>query len=160
MSGLMERGPDPFDRVYRTRDGWVHVAANHPGETGPAISSRLAKATNDEAVRWGTSVGLTVVEVRSARSLRSAASPTASTTGHSGEVLRVHHPTGDSYAVPAPTWIRSTGPRQLLGPAPRPGQHTLGVLAELGYGDAEVEKLMTAGVVTSSWFTGTRYLPE
>jgi crotonobetainyl-CoA:carnitine CoA-transferase CaiB-like acyl-CoA transferase len=75
-------------------------------------------------------------------------------------MLQSAHPSGYRVSLPLPTWYRfESDTVEPLTAAPAPGTHTLSILAELGLPDAEVDRLLTKGVVRESWSVLKHYLP-
>ena len=107
-----------------------------------AIDAVLASRTRDE---WGAlfdAHGLVWGPVLSLHEV--VADPHAEAIGLFPEI---EHPRLGRYAtVKAPMRFASveTGPR---GPAPEVGEHSRALLAELGYGEAAIQRLFDAGAV-------------
>ena len=69
------------------------------------------------------------------------------------------HPSGHTVDLAAPNAVRMRHTLVVLpGPAPKFGEHTLSVLAELGYAPEEIHRLLDADVVATSW--SDQYLPD
>lgn len=172
-AGLLAQGWGSDDRLYRARDGWLHVSpreqdlAAHASDPTLWLTREISSRSVQEAVQWARSTGLSAQEVRYARRLRKDALPGEWPQSRleprlpSGRVLAVDHPAGEHYWVPDNTWIRPDRlPRHRLTVAPRPGQHTREILRELGYDTTEIDKMLEQQIVTEAWFHGTRYVPS
>ena len=64
-----------------------------------------------------------------------------------GAVATVHDPVLGPLKEVAPPFRFEITPTTVPGPAPRPGEHTLEVLAGLGFNDGEIQSLQDAGAV-------------
>lgn len=70
------------------------------------------------------------------------------------------HPVGRWVDLPAPNAIRLHRLAvQVPGPAPRFGEHTYEVLAQLGCSDHDIATLQQAGIVADRWTPNATYLP-
>lgn len=179
--GMLERGQHPLNRLYRARGGWIHVtapvhewpairaAAGHDAPSRPEcagewLTARIARKPAAEAVAWANSIGCTAVTVPSISDLRRHAVPgrpegdLIAPDLPSGRLLLAEHP-DERFYVPDALWVRPSGGRPQLRPAPRPGQDTREVLAELGYDPQTISSMLATGAATESWFAGPRYLP-
>lgn len=183
-AGMLERGNNPLDRIYPTRDGWVHIAAPHEdwaqirsaaGEDSPLngddvigcwLSRRMKGSSTEQAVTWAMSVGFTAQAVMSARTLRrnvetgSYARMLIPATLPSGRLRQFDHPSNERYILPEALWWRPSQGRLQLQPAPGPGEHSRSILQELGYDNEAIDSLLHAGIVAERWFDGARYLPD
>jgi crotonobetainyl-CoA:carnitine CoA-transferase CaiB-like acyl-CoA transferase len=173
-SGPGVHGRGPFDGLYRVRGRrWIAVAA-HPRDRA-ALAERLDPADLRRALRrrpvaqalaLARAHGLDAHEVLAAEDLQARAlagswpGTPVDPQATSGRVLEVRHP-GGTFVVPDATWQRPAhAPRLRLSHAPRPGEHTREVLAELGLPDAELDRLERDRLVATRWFAGPAYLPD
>ncbi|MUL64587.1 hypothetical protein BOO86_08950 [Mycobacterium sp. CBMA 234] len=181
--GLRAKGPHPLNRMYRATDGWVHVCASNtawsrarkrlgndapvrPDEAGRWLTDQVRARTSLAATAWARRAGLAAEPVRTARSLRSEATPAPASgvpvaaASASGRICVFTHPDNETYILPMPLWLRAQHDRPQLSPAPRPGQHTRETLLDLGYHEDQVETMLRDGAASVSWFTSDRYVPE
>ena len=66
---------------------------------------------------------------------------------HLGIAAPVHHPVLGDISVVGPPIGMSRTPPSVATPTPEPGEHTVEILAELGYDEAAVERLRAAQIV-------------
>ena len=105
-----------------------------------AIGDRLRGLTSEAAIDAIAPTGAWVVQVRSL--IDALDDPAVVATG----IIRdVETPYGGKYRVVVEPLKLSASPLIFSRPAPNLGEHTQEVLAELGYGRAEVDALMGAG---------------
>ena len=105
-----------------------------------AIGDRLRGLTSEAAIDAIAPTGAWVVQVRSLGDALD--DPAVLATG----IIRdVETPYGGKYRVVVEPLKLSASPLIFSRPAPNLGEHTRAVLAELGYGRAEVDALMAAG---------------
>ncbi|MEX2081729.1 MAG: CoA transferase, partial [Dehalococcoidia bacterium] len=64
-----------------------------------------------------------------------------------GLVVDVDHPLLGPLKMVGPAFQMSETPITVKGPSPMLGEHTESVLAELGYGEGEIDALRGAGVI-------------
>lgn len=176
-AGLTSVGGEVLDRLYRARDGWLHVDAGPRGRI-PGIPADAAQARNwladgiagqdiADAIRWLRSLGLVADAVVSARALRRHAGVAAARGSRmsplqaSGEIVQVQHPAGESYFAPDASWLRfKHAPRRRIDHAPKPGEHSAEILARAGYSESLSAALMQEGVVSAGWPGLHGYIPE
>jgi crotonobetainyl-CoA:carnitine CoA-transferase CaiB-like acyl-CoA transferase len=136
--GQLATGMTAGARVYRLGDGWIFAQAPHD------ITANLAGLTRADALKWCTQQGMPAVPVQTCKELadRHREQPTATVKFEKREK------DGWTTECFAPTWFAFDGQTQ-----PRPkaasriGADGPAVLADLGYGDAEVERLIASGAV-------------
>ena len=66
-----------------------------------------------------------------------------------GFFARTTHPTEGNLCMMSPLGIWSASPPGELRPAPRLGEHSVEVLREAGYADAEIDEMLASGVTTT-----------
>lgn len=176
-TGLTARGVGAFNRLYRARDGWVHVGRDPRRKIADQLltdenaiaelTRHIAKRSVDDAIVWLGRQNLLAQRVVSARELRltaSTAEPCGSVMApvqHSGRISDHQHPAGEAYVCPEASWLRfDKAERRRLDYAPRPGQHSISVLQEAGCSPEHIARLQAAGVLVESWQGLESYLPS
>jgi crotonobetainyl-CoA:carnitine CoA-transferase CaiB-like acyl-CoA transferase len=168
----MLHGFSALYRLYETSGGWIFLAAPKPAEwtrlapivglaDDPRFATPAARETNDAALAdalarifreraaadWERDLvaadvaGVEVVEGPIARVVVSEP-----WYRDAGFMTDVEHPTFGTHRRLTPLVSLSLTPGSAR-PAPVVGQHTEAVLRELGYGDAEIERLVAARIV-------------
>jgi crotonobetainyl-CoA:carnitine CoA-transferase CaiB-like acyl-CoA transferase len=142
--GARATGRTPGERIYRLSDGWIFAQAPQD------LSSELASMTVADALADLAARGITAVPVQTMRELadRHREAPT--------RTVRFEKRQRDGWTTEcfAPTWFAFDGE-----PAPRPaapariGSDAPAILAELGYTNADVDRLIASAVVgQTEWF--------
>jgi len=160
VGGRDFRGPGPLDRFYPVSDGWVRIQAGHSTDglrvagllDGPApasdeelterIGAACAGMTRDDAVARLAEAGVPAAPARRLSEL--VHDPRYA----EWEIFNILDRPGMS-SVHAPgryAHFSRSQHHQVLRP-PGVGEHTAEVLAEVGYSEAEVDRLAEAGVV-------------
>lgn len=180
LTGLDSLGGPIFDRLYRARDGWLHLgpdprSSHHdsltPHGEGPSAAELRTSLRREigarslaAAVDWVNSRGYVAGTLCSARTLRKnalqdMAATEVSPTRASGLVRLMSHPCGEKYFAPAATWVRGWDmPNSLPEPAPFPGQHSRQILQEAGFSPERINGFLASGVVVEKWLD-QGYLP-
>jgi crotonobetainyl-CoA:carnitine CoA-transferase CaiB-like acyl-CoA transferase len=154
----MQLGLSPYYRLYRSRDGWVCVAAVTDAhrqallaatDSGPepvfgSLEPWFADRTASEA--WNT--------------LEQAGVPSEICDGEFGRhiyedpemqehelVVRQQHPKLGRFEHFGKTITFSETPERIFGPPPVCGQHTREILHENGFDDTEIDKLVEARAI-------------
>jgi crotonobetainyl-CoA:carnitine CoA-transferase CaiB-like acyl-CoA transferase len=110
-----------------------------------AMNAVLARRTKAEWIERFDAAGVPVGPVHSIGEALSHAQSLAR-----GMVVDLVHPdAGPTKAIGCPVHFSAT-PTAVTRPAPRLGQHTREVLAEHGFGDAEIEALIAEGVLAAA----------
>src|SRR5262249_4219295 len=104
------------------------------------FAGALAKLSSAEAICLIEPTGAWVVAVRSLP--EALADPAVQA---SGSVQSIESDYGGRYRVVVEPLKMGATPLVAQRPAPAPGEHTLGVLAELGLGTGEIEALVASG---------------
>ena len=159
-------GPSSLDRYYRSSDGWVRLQAtaqDHAPRLQAAgfldiptvrgqgfedldkwLTGVFAGMTSAEAVERLTAAGVPAVVTRSLEEL--------SRDGSLGEsdVVHLHQPEQgvEFYSAGRVARLSRTEKSGVLDP-PGLGEHSRAVLAEAGWGEAEIEALINDGVVVA-----------
>jgi crotonobetainyl-CoA:carnitine CoA-transferase CaiB-like acyl-CoA transferase len=165
-SGIGHPGMDAPFGVYPTQDGWVTIAMS-PYRTlvGVLGNDELLKyddprtlfeerdtvwrAIADETGRWTTPALIEALleadiwcgEVKT--HLGAAADPQVR---HLGLLTSYDHPRAGRVKIVGPAVRMSRTPPTVERPAPLVGQHTRQVLSEFGVPDAEIDRLIEAGI--------------
>ena len=167
-------GLNPFHRLFRLADGWIYVAAEgeeqrsalcrvagledadlsgpHPGEDGHPNETPLARQLAaafaerglEESIAELQRAGVSVAEAQSGDSALFLNDPH---TLANDMVATVEHPVVGILSV---GWqgIQFGNTRAAeMRPTPLLGEHTDAAMAEVGYSEAEIKALHTAGVV-------------
>ncbi|WP_213992934.1 CaiB/BaiF CoA-transferase family protein [Sodalis sp. dw_96] len=161
---------EPPYNIYQTADGWIAIAqATFPaiaeafsvpelvelGQSRPDItdeqpyldwrdrvcdivSAHFLTRKTDEWLELMTALGIWVGPVMDYAQV--AAHPQ-----YQSLFTDIEHPVGGTYRTLAPSIVCQNGPA--IRPAPRLGEHTVEVMAELGLGDQDIERLMQQGVI-------------
>jgi crotonobetainyl-CoA:carnitine CoA-transferase CaiB-like acyl-CoA transferase len=165
VGGRDYQGRDPLDRFYRTADGWVRVQALDPaGVTAGSLAAAgleldEAAFTADPAGALGAALaGLT--SATAADRLNDSGVPAVPARRISGvvrdpqlllsEFVHVRAAAdGSSFVTPGRFAAFSRTPR--FGPLPSPGigEHARDVLRSGGLADAEIDELISSGVVAA-----------
>ena len=144
--GQLATGMTAGARVYQLGDGWIFAQAPRD------ITSDLGGLSRADALKWCAQHGIAAVPVQTCKELadRHRERPTAT--------VRFEQRESDGWSTEcfAPTWFAFDGQTQ-----PRPkaasriGADGPAVLAELGFGQAEVERLISSGAVgRTEWAKG------
>jgi crotonobetainyl-CoA:carnitine CoA-transferase CaiB-like acyl-CoA transferase len=144
--GQLATGMTAGARVYQLDDGWIFAQAPRD------ITSDLGGLTRADALKWCAQQSIAAVPVQTCKELadRHRERPTAT--------VRFEKRESDGWSTEcfAPTWFAFDGQTQ-----PRPkaasriGADGPAVLAELGFGQAEVERLISSGAVgRTEWAKG------
>lgn len=178
-SGQQATGSGPHHRLYRAQDGWAFLAAREQclpriadalellQISEASLSAVFARSTiRDLKARLADIPAVAIVPVRRLDALRAACvidgdekTPVPRSGGPA--MLRAHHPSGGRVALPLPTWYRlSATPVRRLAPASLPGSDGRAVLREMGFAEAELDRLQAGGALRTSWPLLPRYLPR
>jgi crotonobetainyl-CoA:carnitine CoA-transferase CaiB-like acyl-CoA transferase len=144
--GQLATGMTAGARIYELGDGWIFAQAPRD------ITSDLGGLTRADALKWCAQRAIAAVPVQTCKELadRHRERPTAT--------VRFEQRESDGWSTEcfAPTWFAFDGQTQ-----PRPkaasriGADGPAVLAELGFGQAEVERLISSGAVgRTEWAKG------
>lgn len=183
-SGRDVRGWGPFYRCYEARDGWMFFAAptmkqtslEHIRELQDLLNTEESNLENELEARFarqpvshwvkcfsGTSAA--VVPLGSLHATRDAALKLESEgdidirNGTFSAIRHDNHPMGRWVDLVAPNAVRPERTQIVLsGPAPKYGAHTREILSELGYGNSEIDTMITNGSAGEKW--SDKYLPE
>ena len=144
--GQFATGLTAGERVYQLGDGWIFAQAPRD------ITADLGGLTRADALSWCAQRGIAAVPVQTCKELadRHREHPTAT--------VRFEKRENDGWTTEcfAPTWFAFDGqtqPRPTAGS--RIGADGPAVLAELGFGPAEVERLISSGAVgRTEWAKG------
>jgi crotonobetainyl-CoA:carnitine CoA-transferase CaiB-like acyl-CoA transferase len=175
-SGQDAVGEGPHARIYEISDGWAFVAC--PAKEMAKLVTVLGEGEDDitatvaamdfetlSAALAGVPGGgvvrvMSLEQVRKACTVDTDADAAVAKLEGSITMARFEHPGGIRATLPLQTWHRSTlTPVRRLSPAPWPGQDTRAVLAEAGYGMAEIDALFESGAVRDGWPVMDAYLP-
>jgi crotonobetainyl-CoA:carnitine CoA-transferase CaiB-like acyl-CoA transferase len=162
VGGTDFKGPGPYDRIYRTADGWIRVEAG-PGVDGAAAVVRAGLGIDDGALSLDPTKAIeeALVDVPTAKALeafnhadlpavpvRKGSEVVRDPRLHEAQFLHVR-PSDDGrficFAGPMATFSR-TGLTTRLD-APGFGEHTTTVLASSGFSEDEIARLMDQGTV-------------
>jgi crotonobetainyl-CoA:carnitine CoA-transferase CaiB-like acyl-CoA transferase len=151
-----QHGVNALYRLYPCRRGWIFVGVVQPRERR-ALEAALGLAiSNDDATLAAAVAGVATAEDASSLAVRlqragvpavtvSDVTPDAWLESHELLDPATHRQFGDYWRPPAKVHVGDLPHR--LGPAAAVGEHSRALLDELGYGDAEIERLLQAGVV-------------
>ncbi len=180
-AGRMVRGEGPLYRLYRAADSWMFVVI--PGRDalarlGSVVHHDLSGLPDSELItalshtfealpadHWRrklAAVGISAQPLETLARLRTAHTHRGSSPWLSSSFLFTEiadHPAGHAVTLVAPIAVR---PRQaevrLPTDAPQYGRHTHQILAEVGYGHAEIRDLILSGAAGEGW--SEPYLPS
>jgi crotonobetainyl-CoA:carnitine CoA-transferase CaiB-like acyl-CoA transferase len=136
--GQLATGMTAGERVYQLSDGWIFAQAPRD------ITADLGGLTRADALKWCAQQNIPAVLVQTCKELADRHREHPTTT------VKFEKRESDGWTTEcfAPTWFAFDGQTQ-----PRPkaasriGADGPAVLAELGYGHAEVERLISSGAV-------------
>jgi itaconate CoA-transferase len=114
--------------------------SHHREELGDLIAGRFAELTEEEAASALAAVPVAYARVNDMHDVWAHPQLTARQRWHT-----VDTPVGGVPSLAPPGFPSGTDPR--MDPVPGVGQHTAGILAELGLTDAEIAELVADGVV-------------
>ena len=163
--------PAPYG-IYATRDGHIVISlgsAEAVGRVadalgvraaiGPHLTERglldqrdavaaglargVARLTTQEALEKLAGTG--IVGLAPVRTLPEALEDPV--VKHAGLIKSISSPYGNSYRIVGSPLKMTRVPITALRPAPGPGQHSVEVLSELGYGAAEIDQLLADKIV-------------
>jgi crotonobetainyl-CoA:carnitine CoA-transferase CaiB-like acyl-CoA transferase len=136
--GQLATGMNAGERVYQLSDGWIFAQAPRD------VTAELGSRTQSDALAWCARQNIRAVAVQTCKQLADRHRDKPTTT------VRFEKREKDGWVTEcfAPTWFAFDGE-----PSPRPpaasriGADGPAVLAELGYGHADVERLISTGTV-------------
>jgi crotonobetainyl-CoA:carnitine CoA-transferase CaiB-like acyl-CoA transferase len=144
--GQLATGMTAGARVYQLSDGWIFAQAPHD------ITADLGKRSRAEALVWCAEQKILAAPVQTCKELADRH------RDHPTSTVKFEKRESDGWTTEcfAPTWFAFDGETQ---PRPRAasriGADGPAVLAELGYGHAEVEQLIASGAVgRTEWAKG------
>lgn len=166
-----QTGVHPAERLYRTRDGWVAIAVRSPdmaagltrvldlpGDLGPVASwDDRAESLIAEALEHRPTAqvlvdldraGVWAAEAVDGGWSRLRADPSACAAGLVTTAQDDRYGTVEGWFGSLLGFSRSTGAPSMRT-APRPGQHTVEVLTELGFNADEIRALIEAKAVAA-----------
>jgi crotonobetainyl-CoA:carnitine CoA-transferase CaiB-like acyl-CoA transferase len=157
------KGQDPLDRFYRVSDGWVRLQALDPGavtaqtltaagldvgagtysaDRAAALAAAVAGLTSQAAADRLNHAGVAAVPARPVGSVIRDPQLVLS------EFLHVRaSAAGGRFVTPGQLASFSRTPRFGPLPAPGVGEHSREILSSAGMTDAEIEDLVTSGIV-------------
>lgn len=179
-------GLGPHFRIYRTVDGWLFFGAKEdhlckisdiPGfEATTGLSDKELDSSLEDcfkvlktsyAVDVLNDAGYGVHELKTLADIRERYLRTDNVKTIAFDDPTIHfvrhdkHPLGRNVDLPAPNWMRFRNSQISVGfDAPKFGADSREVLAELGYKDEYIERLIADGIVATSWSNETEYLPS
>ncbi|PRZ41877.1 crotonobetainyl-CoA:carnitine CoA-transferase CaiB-like acyl-CoA transferase [Antricoccus suffuscus] len=153
IGGADYRGPEPLDRLYAAKDGWLRLQATQEhvpalvelGLLQGAVSEReleqsFADRSRDEVVDALTARGVPVARAR-----------TTSELLNQPEIMDVElmqeqtRPNGKPYFAPGRLAFFSRTQRDGAMSPPGLGEHTRAILADAGYDESQIETLLRTG---------------
>ncbi|WP_376099925.1 CoA transferase [Roseomonas sp. CCTCC AB2023176] len=144
--GQLATGMTAGARVYRLSDGWIFAQAPRD------ITAELGSRSRAEALAWCSAQSIPAAEVQSCKDLADRHRERPSTT------VRFEKTTNDGWSTEcfAPTWFAFDGrPEPRPSAAVRIGADGPAILRELGFTDAQVGELVSAGVLgRTEWARG------
>ncbi len=178
-SGQEARGEALHQHLHRLADGWAFVGFP-PAQSAMVLAAlgvtestvevmtahlrTLTLAQVQQQLAAISGVGVTAVcnlaELRQARTIDRPAQTANGLPNGSFVLVRDAHPSGFPTTLPLPTWFRpGVSAIRHLHPAPFPGEHTVEVLREVGWAEAEIEQMIADGVAQTGWAVLPHYLP-
>ncbi len=172
-----QRGPSASitvpNRSFRTADGWLVLAANNEpmwrrlceAVGRPDLADDARFRTNSDRMVNQEALTAALSEVLAGRSraewqgvfeaARVTCAPVQDIGGLlASEQLRalrvivpVPHPLIPEFRAVRPPFAMSGTPPSVGGPPPRLGEHSVGILREIGYGDEQIRRLVESGVI-------------
>jgi crotonobetainyl-CoA:carnitine CoA-transferase CaiB-like acyl-CoA transferase len=136
-----QRAISPGRRVARCSDGWIALVG--PDEKAPSDAD-LASIDSDTAIAKLRGDGFEAVFVREEAGQDFLFD--ADKVGR-GLVARYAHPIYGELRHPGAFWTMADVPLQLDRAPPTLGQHGTEILRELNFNDAEIDRLVSSGVV-------------
>lgn len=169
VGGQSALGPHPWQRLYQCRDGWVYVGTRKTGAALLATAVTGQPSTDEHRLQtafatqccdyWSTRLAdagiachrvLSLDDIHTSEAVRRVGNtPCDEPISGALQSLRWdQHPCGLPVILPSPSWVRVGDPPtcKRLTPAPRVGQHTRELLAELGYSQPEIDELINRKV--------------
>lgn len=166
---------DPPYGTYRTRDGWLAFAQNDLTviseaidlpELGKCVAQRPDDPLSEGGLKWREQcyeiLAARLQEMETAEAHRTLSDAKVWCMPVNSFEEAMSHPQSALYfssfgredygtvpcVAPAVKVGRNSGPGQVLGPAPRLGEHSREVLGEMGLTDEQIQRLFDAGVVS------------
>ncbi len=178
-SGQQAHGYGTHYRLYRAKDDWImlccrkgdlsNVASALGSENCAAedISSALSKLELPEILRKleivksASAVAVTRLDqLRDRISVPEELQPAFPPSDGGLLMIDALHPSGHRVSLPFPSWYRSDQHISArLAPAPKPGAHTIDVLADLDFSEAEIQGLLEQSVAAKAWTVTKEYFP-
>jgi crotonobetainyl-CoA:carnitine CoA-transferase CaiB-like acyl-CoA transferase len=150
----LQMGVGPGDRIYKAADGWLALVADEAalrtltsrlGVSSPAgLAAAFAALPLDEALTLAQQAGAAAVP---ARTDQQDAFLDSSVNQRLGLATTVRHPTYGNIEQPGALW-NFEGQQLATGRAPpQTGEHTRGILAEVGFSSGEIDGLLAKHAV-------------
>ncbi|MEM7221610.1 MAG: CoA transferase [Pseudomonadota bacterium] len=180
-SGRQIKGAHGLYRCYQAADGWFFLALEPErlGDLGAIaeidnlpeadVEAALAARFRTRPRAWwierlreadmGAQPTDTMADVRTGHLVADDGPESAVWNATMAFIAHTQHPSGRRVELVAPNAIRATeGAVRVPFPAPRYGAHSREVLAQLGFGEAEIDRMIAAGVAAERW--SDDYLPD